>query len=400
MKKILVYLLACIISVYPVLVFAGAAEKIDTPSTPNSGGVTNTGGGGKSANDGSYNLPTKSANDDYFPKRRPTAASVANVLKTGGHLALAQAMSELIGAGVDYILDPANNRVVYHDTKGNYCNNEVKVCVDSLEEAKDSFLKWYNDGSTSKRVAEDVKCFYESYYIRCLWRFEDESEFGRSVLYHPKKRPNSKSLEEVAQKVLENADKGHQPSVDVANEAIKRENPSTDPATNPSTNPATNPSTNPTTDPATNPNTNPATDPNKNKDKDNETKPFELPAFCEWASIVCSTAEKISILPDTLKSWVSDLKEWFKEFVKPKDEKTEIDIEVSDNNKPGTDIRFNAMCPAPVALVNFNFFGSHIYYEFTYDRFCQMLQDLRFIVISIGGFIAVMIVGGVRTKDE
>lgn len=59
---------------------------------------------------------------------RPTAAAVGKELvKGGGALALAYAMSKILDAGIDWVLDPANNRVVYDDPKvsgwvGTYLN--------------------------------------------------------------------------------------------------------------------------------------------------------------------------------------------------------------------------------------------------------------------------------------
>jgi len=47
-------------------------------------------------------------------KHAPTAVNVGKkILKGGGYAAVAYAMTELVGAGVDWVLDPANNRVKY-----------------------------------------------------------------------------------------------------------------------------------------------------------------------------------------------------------------------------------------------------------------------------------------------
>lgn len=331
-----------------------------------------------------------------------------------GMAAVTTALDMLLD-GVDYVLDPANNTITYKADIKKGADGQYYAVGDLLERARQICAKNNQPFTSNGKIARGVN-----------------AKPGHVAIYcNPNNAPDvpvdkkSVPIDVVAEQVINNADKKDKVAVDfvgevasaVATTAKKEQDwertkaptlPQAQANARTQTIPDTQDDTKAPAVPTTGADTaNPAKDDTSTQNPPNTANPdkpsddiFELPAFCGWAPVVCETLSKIAKLPDTLSKWVESAKEWVKEFFKPKDEKTEIDIEVSDNNKPDTNIRFNGLCPAPVTLIDMNFFGSRIYHQFTYDKFCGMLQNLRPIIIAVGSFIAVLIVGGVRTKDE
>lgn len=144
MKKTITFLLSLIIAYSPIYAFAGAAEQWNASPrqmtiadqgmrTRNGIGVGNV----KAANgminaditqrvtvDGSNaTINTKvsiPANDDSF--KRNTARHAKNLLRGGAYAAGAAAAMKLILDGVDWVMDPNNNRVTYNQPTDENCN--------------------------------------------------------------------------------------------------------------------------------------------------------------------------------------------------------------------------------------------------------------------------------------
>lgn len=101
-------------------------------------------------------------------------------------------------------------------------------------------------------------------------------------------------------------------------------------------------------------------------------QPFELPAFCSWASVVCSAIE------------------WFQD-----DEDTGTDTP-PDFIEPSLDVTWESgfgsgSCPAPV---QFEVMGGEVVIPF--DFLCDVAVYIRPVVLAAAALLALMIIGGYR----
>ncbi len=124
------------------------------------------------------------------------------------------------------------------------------------------------------------------------------------------------------------------------------------------------------TDTTISPNTDPST---------GENTGWKIPDFCDWATRLCDWLD-----------WTQQVPE----------QDTELDFEDEQPINIDTVIRFNGQCPAPLTY-DFNYGGqSQSFGIKDFTPFCSMLNDiLKPIVIAVSSFVAVLIIGGVRTDE-
>ncbi len=343
-------------------------------------------------------------------KITPNASQVANVLKRGAAgYALSVAVEQLLGA-VDWVLDPANNRVKYYEkvSTGKYGWAEV------------------NNDTDPKHISATVACqFYASKLKRTYARtnqFSDRNAFCYDVkndlyvqllrtLQPPivEEQERYLPLDVVAQKVISNAAAGDvsaQQAItaaaqDVINEAendsakaapivqqleaskaIEAENTATGEQTQ-----------------------NPA-NPNVTNIK------LEFPAFCGWAPLVCEAAQTVISFPITLTSWWNtanqkadswvnsisqswaEAKEW---ATSEKNEDTELDIPDQEQPDIDTDIAFGGMCPDD-RQAEINMGVGVIKMPISYEPICTTVSTAKPVLIFVGFFVAALIIGGVKTE--
>lgn len=106
-------------------------------------------------------------------------------------------------------------------------------------------------------------------------------------------------------------------------------------------------------------------------------KPFELPAFCSWATPVC------------------DAVEWLMKPAPDLDDDTVLDIDDTDVMPVDTDINFGGSCPANFE-VNSSIFGNPINITlFETSKFCSFLSTfVKFPVYAASSLFALYILGG------
>ena len=143
---------------------------------------------------------------------------------------------------------------------------------------------------------------------------------------------------------------------------------------------------------------------------------LEFPVFCGWAPLVCEAAQVVISFPQTLTNWWetanSKAEEWAlsiseawtaaKEWATTEkdSEDTEVDVEQLDLEAESVDINLASGCPAPVVFIDSDFYGQPFKIEFSFDGFCSILSDwVRPILISLGAFIAALILGGVKVNE-
>jgi len=374
-------------------------------------------------------------------KITPTPTGVAKVLARGAAgYALSVAVEQLLGS-VDWVLDPANNRIIY-----------TPAPSDIEDPALESFFV-ASDGSkhASAAAAATATCQYfktaQSYYqltgaytsfyvgqvgenrtgVYCTLVNGGTTHYGFQHVANPNYDPKAESEEKylplpvVAEKVISNAQSGDvnaQAATTAAAADIVAEAEKDDAKARPI---ASQAEANATTKPAD------AAEAEKANEAQGEAKPNEanpeatdlsitFPIFCNWAPTICEAAQTVISFPQTLTNWwetaKSKAEEWAlsiseawtaaKEWAtKEKDsEDTEVDVEQLDLEAESVDINLASGCPAPVVFIDSDFYGQPFKIEFSFDGFCSILSDwVRPILISLGAFIAALILGGVKVNE-
>jgi len=357
-------------------------------------------------------------------KITPNASQVANVLKRGAAgYALSVAVEQLLGA-VDWVLDPANNQIVYTKPSDLPAPNDqfvwiwagcssyqactVEGIIGSTPQA--ACQKWA-DARQPLTVSRTISM--SEIRARCIFSDNTQQDVQRvaNPAYDPDAEDQKKTLplETVAQKVISNAaggDVSAQQAItaaaqDVINEAendsakaapiiqqleaskaIEAENTATGEQTQ-----------------------NPA-NPNVTNIK------LEFPAFCGWAPTVCEAAQTVISFPVTLTSWWNtanqkadswansisqswaEAKEW---ATSEKNEDTELDIPDQEQPDIDTDIAFGGMCPDD-RQAEINMGVGVIKMPISYEPICTTVSTAKPVLIFVGFFVAALIIGGVKTE--
>lgn len=365
-------------------------------------------------------------------KITPTASQVSKVLARGAAgYALSVAVEQLLGA-VDWVLDPANNQIVYTKPADSsdptyspvryYYNGQYFVSMNSAC----SFYKQYliNTGyvTNSSTVSHSSNVCTVTHdglnYKQAIGEVPNPN-------YDPEAEKEQKTLplDVVAQQVISNAQGGDTnaqvattaAAADIINEA-ENDNVKARPIVQQLENTQSIPTDQTAQgdavpkDDTANPSSSPAT-----------TVPpmdisLDFPIFCDWAPSVCQAAKEVIALPITLTNWwdsattsISESWTWAKsryeaavtsisEFFS-QETNTDTELEFNDPTDDITDttISFSDQCPAPITLADFNYHGIQQKWEMDFTGWCDVLTTyFKPIVIAMAGFSAVLIVSGVR----
>ncbi|WP_111828135.1 virulence factor TspB C-terminal domain-related protein [Acinetobacter colistiniresistens] len=345
-------------------------------------------------------------------KITPTAAQVSKVLARGSAgYALSVAVEQLLGA-VDWVLDPANNRINYVDPTA--VSPAQQSCIDLAIEmfgSTHSFVK-----KTKYITSGDLKgkCVVDGFGV-----IGESKTTDTSVPDQTKSIP----LEVVAAQVISNAESGDTnaqvattaAAADIINDA-QNDNTKARPIINQLENTQSIPTDQTAQgdavpkDDTANPSSSPAT----------SVPPMDIsldfPVFCDWAPSVCQAAKEVISLPITLTNWwdsattsiseswtwaksryeaaVTSISEFFSE-----ETNTDTELEFNDPTDDITDttISFSDQCPAPITLADFNYHGITQKWEMNFSPWCDVISTfIKPIVIAMASFSAVLIVSGVR----
>lgn len=362
-------------------------------------------------------------------KITPPASQVAKVLARGAAgYALSVAVEQLLGA-VDWVLDPANNRIKYfiEPTDPNnpaiqYLWSDGRNKFATAKEALESSCRGYR-GSSYVGIS-NIRIGTDRADAICL-SSDGLSDVGSSVqrvnnpAYNPEAEREEKylPLDVVAQKVISNANSGDsaaQQATTAAAADIVAEAEKDDAKARPI---ASQAEANATTKPAD------AAEAEKANEAQGEAKPNEanpeatdlsitFPIFCNWAPTICEAAQTVISFPQTLTNWweigKSKAEEWatsiseawtaVKEWAKsdpPED--TELEIPEPEQPQIDTEIAFGGSCPAD-HQAEINMGVGVIKMPISYEPICTTVSTAKPVLIFVGFFIAALIIGGVKTE--
>lgn len=400
--KLLTWLQIFIIAIAPNFIFFQAANA--TTVAGEGWNVTKSFvRGATSFYDGTKNLVLNGKN--YLIKGSafitPTGGQVAKMIaRTGAVLAVDLAIKELIGA-VDYVMDPANNRVIYYPGTTNFTcvAGSVSRTSQTLQLAAQSTCQAYAASVTYQGVTKisdsQYKCLYknaggdQSYTMSCSpVSVNDHSnpqylpyDAVGNQLISDASADNAEAKAYVSSVADTALDQDEQRQIVPAQDVINQlEYNKTIPTTETSQGQAV---------PQANPN-----DPTAPKSPPIDIK-LNFPIFCDWAPTVCQAAQSGI---DFVKSYLDDSKALKKEYAdNPKFDDKPLEFD-KDPATPDTTISFGGGCPAPLNAP-YSFMGISGSIEIPFTPFCKIAEVSKPVIIAVSAYFAALIIGGIRSGD-
>lgn len=428
MKKFLVFLLSLTICLTPSLTFAGLSSSGWTLQNPIAKGASVAYEGVKNVIINGKNVAKTST-----ALITPTASQVAKLLGKGvAGVALSFAVEQLLGK-VDWVLDPANNQIIYHKPndsdapptpadqymyEGSSSCSSVQSKFFASEQAANNFACQYADCNFDARPPQTSTI--EGQYIRCSAGYlMSRSPKVLNPTYDPAaEKPDDKPkhlpLDVVAEKVISNADAGNKDAqvattaaaADVVNDA-QNDDAKARPIVNQL---EANSKTETDADAG---NATGETKPNTTTGGSDLSLTF--PVFCSWAPTICEAAQTVISFPTTLTDWwneskqktdswaksISDAyastKEWFQKEPEKDKDGTEVDVDTPtpfDNSVFSKD-RFavSRQCPIPEQHT-ISLSGVSVNFSFDMTPLCQVLILARPALVACSYLYAAYIVIG------
>ena len=384
-------------------------------------------------------------------KITPNASQVAKILRGGAAAyALSIAVEQIIGAGIDWVLDPANNQILYKDNTAlvppapdAFCAtySGQTVCSKSYTAAAQYYVDLYKttinkDTVEGKKITTIVitqqsqptpsfgKFVSTFTYVVSYQHLSPSTKQGSvsaTVLPQENQEPKTLPLETVAQKVIDNAESSSDQDVkvgaQVATTAAAQDMLANDAATQ--------------ADVETQLNANAKTQTSEEAAAESTPKDpaapdsgtnikITFPVFCGWAPLVCEAAQSAIKFPTTVTNWwntattsISDAWTWTKaryeaavtsisDFFKNEPDQTDnTDLPIQEIPTPQLETNAftaTAGCPEPIPIqIKIGVEGTaHI----SYEPICQFAEKWSFIAPLIGFLSGAMIIVGVGRKGE
>jgi hypothetical protein len=370
-------------------------------------------------------------------KITPIAAQVSKVLARGAAgYALSVAVEQLLGA-VDWVLDPANNQIVYTKPNdpsappspsdqfmytGSSSCSSIPSKMFATEQAANNYICQYADCNYASRPAQTATIYNEN--VRCSAGYI----MGRaSKVANPAYDPTAENEDEqktlpldvVAQKVISNAESGDAnaqvattaAAADIINDA-QSDNTKARPIINQLENTQSIPTDQTAKGDAVPKDTTGTGNPPTTSAPPQDLK-LDFPIFCDWAPSICQAAKWVITQPQVWADAVADSWDWTKtkyeaavtsitDFLKNEPNPD------SDNSLPVQDIplpelntgTFKATpgCPAPIPI-NITI-GTKGTGSISYEPICQFASKWSFVAPLIGFLSGAMILVGVGRKGE
>ncbi|ELW79454.1 hypothetical protein ACINWC743_A0210 [Acinetobacter sp. WC-743] len=365
----------------------------------------------------------------------PTATQVAKVLARGaGGYALSVAVAQLIGDGIDWVLDPVNNQIKYH-TKPDDPSTSSPVLFysqgyserySSLDAAINAHVERWNKNPNGNGVITGIRSTEKvvtQYKVSPIYKNAPTfvTYFYIDTTANPNYDPNEQGEEKtiplptVAQKIISNAENGNSDAkvattaaaADIVAEAEKD-----DAKARPIVNQLEANAQTKTEEEATG-----ETKPNTTTGGTDLSLTF--PVFCGWAPVVCEAAQVVISFPAKVEGWVSDLlgtgqkveentkttaestqaieKELTKDDGIPEKDKTDINLPDLPINPEKVNVYWGGSCPAPTTT-SISFHGqSREITILRYDFICEWAWVIKASVIALASIGAVFIISGRKT---
>lgn len=338
----------------------------------------------------------------------PNASQVAKVLVRGaGGYALSVAVADLIGDGVDWVLDPANNQIKYKvPGEGADIVALTAICKN---------LDWVKNNTDIIKVSSIRAVIESPTRFRCEAIFNYNNQYGNiSVLDRPTVNDEEKTLplDVVASQVISNATNGDSNAKSVISTAaadIVTEAETDDSKARPIVNQLEQNATTQTDADA--------------EQATGQTKPntttggsdisLKFPVFCGWAPIVCEAAQSAIQFPKTVTEWwntgktkaeswaqsISEAwattKEWMTKDDTP-EEKTEVDIDQTVPQVPNTSyFNWGAYCPFTPGSQTISLDNTSSGLDYDLTSWCELASELRPFVLAAGALMSFLIASGV-----
>lgn len=390
--KINVFLLSLIIAIMPAYVYASSGlSPWSITNTVAQGASTILTGSKEVILNGAKKIATGTATIT------PTVAQVSKVLARGAAgYALSVAVEQLLGA-VDWVLDPANNRIVYNETATREVLNLVSCEYKAKQQNKKGTITFKTEVSGGVTY---VKCYANDVY----WDAFVQGTYDSVIEVETEEK--TLPLDTVAAQVISNAESGDTnaqvatsaAAADIINEA-ENDNVKARPIVQQLENTQSIP-----TDQTAQGESVPKESENTG-DSTAEPVPqditLDFPIFCDWAPSVCQAAKEVIALPTTLTEWwttatqsisaaYTDAKEWFKTEPELEDSALDIQQETVTDYQYEQHVSFGASCPfsPQSAVVDFGVGSFSMDYDFTIA--CDIASDVRPYVVSISHLAAII----------
>ena len=333
----------------------------------------------------------------------PTASQVGKFMgKNLGAAAVVGALDLLLD-GVDYVLDPANNQIIYKD-RPRYIYSGYG-CYGKKATVEPCLAKAYNP--TFYNVVCTITSSGSSHTYTCVGTRASNndrvvliSNFQISGTLDANEEKKTVPVSVVGSQVITQAEeevRTGNPAVPIATPvtqaaaaAVVGEAATDDVQARPIVTELDKSVAIPTTETAVGEIAPPTTNPDTGEVKPGSFS-LDFPVFCSWAPSMC-------VLADKVQEAITDAREWVKES---ETTDTELDLpEQEQQQETDTNINFNGSCPAKITLVNFNYHNNQQNWEVDFTEWCSAVTTyIRPIVISMGAFSAVLIVSGVRINE-
>ncbi len=347
----------------------------------------------------------------------PTASQVSKmIVRTGAVLAVDLAIKALIGS-VDYVMDPANNRVIYHEQSTDYIGTKASTQGVYGTSAMNSCVNWNSNQQTrnggnyrfqAKSVSLHSVVNPSYQYFLCNYQFSWDagstwvSDKVSGVIENLQQQTTEEKYlpyDAVAAKVISNAEAENTDAKayvsSVADTALEDEQRQIVPATD-ITQQLNNSQAIPTSNtaqgqavPQTKPN-----DPTAPKAPPTDIT-INFPVFCEWAPTVCQAAQAGINYVASYTQDVDALKKEYGDNPKFDDKPLEFD---KDPAAPDTTISFGGGCPAPLNAP-YSFMGISGSIEIPFTPFCKIAEVSKPVIIAVSAYFAALIIGGIRSGD-
>jgi len=345
----------------------------------------------------------------------PTASQVGKFMgKNLGTAAVIGAMDLLLD-GVDYVLDPANNSVIYHPkTDYDHPSNQYYyqiyyggpvISYSSIEQLCIEAFK--RGGWNEGKIGNGYRCVLQGNRVVAEGPSGSMGGMGYRVnnpAYDPTNtdnQPKTVPLSNIGQQVIDQAQeeiKTGNPAVPIATPvtqaaatAVVGEAATDEAQARPITAELDKSAAIPTDQTAVGEIAPPTTNPETGEVKPGSIS-LDFPVFCSWAPSMCVLADKVQQAITDATVWAKNDENQDTDNEPPEIE--EIDIDALDTST----FTGVAGCPSPIVVpITFGDGGET---EISYEPICQLAEKWSFVAPLIGFLSGAMIIVGVGRKGE